>query len=244
MALSVLWTPQQPRLYFTPPRTKVAFYASKSIFTLKMKKYEAFELNDPEKASNFIPRTYSTREPSSVWKRCLIPFADMKCGTPEEDQDTFELTKKDAASGMGWNEGNLGSGREGSGATSHRGRKSRRANIREEEDDTGETVSELGRAVNTLKSYVSQPKCAQERKYHAIISYPELVATGAHVIEQQTNIDSKMKDARQNLHAILQNQFDRIKKALERLPQCGSFANENRSLCSVFCEPAQFISVH
>ena len=192
-----------------------------------MKNYEASGQNDPDNFAHFIPRTPSTRELSSAGKRCIVLFVAMKCGTPEEDQDALELTKKDAAPGMGWDEGNVGIGRQVSGSTLNRRsrRKRRRAGLIEDDNDTRENVSELVAAVTTLASSMLQRRRGEELNDPASMSYPQLVTTRGHLIEKLTSIDSKMKEARPNLHAILQNQFDSIAKALDRLPQCEYFAD-------------------
>lgn len=120
----------------------------------------------------------------------------------------------------------MASGREDSGSTLNGGSRSqrRREGFIKEDKDSRENLSDFVTAVTALAPSVPQPQRGHDPKDPASMFYRQLFTRG-NLIDQLTSIDSKMKEAGPNLLAILQNQFDSIAKALDRISQCDSFAD-------------------
>lgn len=79
----------------------------------------------------------------------------------------------------------------------------RHENVREEDYDTQENVSEFLVPGTTSASNLHQPKRDHEAKDPASVSQPQLVTSRGQLIEQMTNIYSRKKDAGTNQHVIL-----------------------------------------
>jgi hypothetical protein len=101
-----------PRAMWEGETLKSIFVKSRGVFTKLYQKWSLSGQNDPERFESFLPRGPRLSEISAEGKRALIPFIALKCGTPDEDVDAFELTKKLAPDGIGFDDLDCGSSQE------------------------------------------------------------------------------------------------------------------------------------
>jgi hypothetical protein len=101
-----------PRAIREGEKLKSIFFKSRGVFTKVYQKWSLSGQNDPERFESFLPRGPRSSEISAEGKRALILFIAMKCGTPDEDVDALDFTKKLAPDGIGFDDLDRGSSQE------------------------------------------------------------------------------------------------------------------------------------
>jgi hypothetical protein len=93
-----------PPVYRAGEKLKFMFFKARGAFTSTYSKWSVSGQNDPEKFVDYLLILPRSTEISVEGKKALVLFVSMRCGTPEEDTDILNFTKKTCPQGVGYDD--------------------------------------------------------------------------------------------------------------------------------------------